>query len=123
VSRFVFRRPRVVAARRASQSIRSCNSAPVASARVHVDRGGRALLDLGEVRGSVAVRVNGEDCGVVFCAPWRIEVPLRQGDNEFELEVAGTLAPLVARGVPTVYGPEDQRACGILGRPRLLYER
>jgi hypothetical protein len=89
-------------------------------ATVHVEHGGRALLDLGEVRGSVGVRVNGEDCGVVFCAPWRVDVPLRAGDNVFELEVAGTLGPLVGRGVPTVYGPEDQRVCGLLARPRLL---
>jgi hypothetical protein len=89
-------------------------------ASVRADRDGAALLDLGEVRGSVGVRVNGADCGVLHCAPWRIEVPLRAGENLVELEVAGTLAPLVARGVPTVYGPEDQRACGILGRPILL---
>jgi hypothetical protein len=59
---------------------------------------------------------------VVVCAPRRVEVPLRAGDNLIELEVAGTLGPLVGRGVPTVYGPEDQRACGILAHPRLLLE-
>ena len=89
-------------------------------AQVKVAQACKAILDLGEVRGSVGVRVNGVDCGVVFCAPWRTAVPLRAGENLVELEVAGTLAPLVARGVPTVYGPEDQRACGIVGRPRLL---
>jgi hypothetical protein len=91
-------------------------------ARVEVPREGRAVLDLGEVRGSAGVRVNGAECGVVFCAPWRVEVPLQAGENLVELEVAGTLGPLVGRGVPTVYGPEDQRPCGILGRPRLLLE-
>jgi hypothetical protein len=89
-------------------------------ARVHAETATRAVLDLGAVRGSAGVRVNGEDCGVLFCAPWRIEVPLRAGENVIELEVAGTLAPLVARGVPTVYGPEDQRVNGLLARPRLL---
>jgi hypothetical protein len=93
-----------------------------ANVSVGAEQAGGAVLDLGEVRGSVGVRVNGADCGVVFCAPWRLDVPLRAGDNEIELEVAGTLGPLVGRGVPTVYGPEDQRVCGILARPRLLLE-
>lgn len=89
-------------------------------ARVRVERDVRAVLDLGEVRGSVGVRVNGEDAGTLWCRPWRIDVPLRAGENVVELEVAGTLAPLVARGVPTIYGPEDQRVNGLLAQPRLL---
>jgi len=89
-------------------------------ATVRVERDMDAVLDLGEVRGSAGVRVNGEDLGALWCRPWRIEVPLRAGENLIELEVTNTLAPLVARGVPTIYGPEDQRVSGLLGRPRLL---
>ncbi|HET7567857.1 MAG TPA: hypothetical protein VFJ91_07695 [Gaiellaceae bacterium] len=79
-----------------------------------------AILDLGQVRGSVGVRVNGEEAGVVFCAPWRLPVRLRAGENTIELDVASTLGPLAGRGIPTQFGPEDQRITGILGRPRLL---
>ena len=73
-----------------------------------------------EVRGSVGVRVNGEPAGVVFCAPWTLPVRLRDGENVLELEVASTLGPLAGRGIPTPFGPEDQRFAGILGRPRLV---
>jgi hypothetical protein len=90
-------------------------------AEVDVDEAaaGAAVLDLGEVAGSVAVRVNGEDAGVLAWAPWRIDVELRAGRNVIELEVANTLGPMVARGVPTPFGPEAQRRSGIVGRPRL----
>jgi hypothetical protein len=87
---------------------------------VEVDDDVEAVLEIGEVKGSVEVRVNGESAGVVFCAPWRLPVALRRGANVLELEVAGTLGPLAGRGVPTPFGPEDQRFCGLLGRPRLL---
>ena len=81
-----------------------------------------AVLDLGEVSGSVAVKVNGEDAGVLVCAPWRVPVTLRAGVNAVELEVANTLGPLASRGIPTPFGPEDQRFSGILGAPRILLE-
>jgi hypothetical protein len=79
-----------------------------------------AVLDLGEVRGSAAVRVNGEDAGIAFTAPWTVPVRLRDGENTIELEVASTLGPLAGRGIPTPFGPEDQRFAGVTGRPKLL---
>lgn len=79
-----------------------------------------ALLDLGDVRGSVSVRVNGEEAGVLFMAPWRLPIDVRAGSNLIELEVANTLGPWTSRGIPTAFGPEDQRFSGILGRPRVL---
>lgn len=82
--------------------------------------GGEAELDLGQVAGSVGVRVNGEDAGVVFCPPWRLRVDLRPGRNVIELEVANTLGPWTSRGVPTQFSPEEQRVSGILGRARLV---
>ena len=87
---------------------------------VRVDEPGDAVLDLGELRGSAAVRVNGEEAGIAFCAPWTVPVRLRAGENTIELEVASTLGPLAARGIPTPFGPEDQRFAGIVGRPRLV---
>lgn len=86
---------------------------------VQVPRRGRAELDLGEVRGSVSVRIDGVEQGVLFCPPWRLPLDLPHGEVTIELEVAGTLGPLVGRGVPTPFGPEDQRACGVLGEPVL----
>ena len=82
----------------------------------------RVWLDLGEVIGSVGVRINGEDAGVLFCPPWRLPVRLVEGRNVIELEVANTLGPMTSRGIPTQFSPESQRTSGILGRPRLVVE-
>jgi hypothetical protein len=81
---------------------------------------GPAELDLGPLAGSVAVRVNGADAGTLTWAPWRLPVLLHAGANTIELEIANTLGPMVSRGVPTPFGPEDQRFSGLLGRPRLV---
>lgn len=90
--------------------------------RAHVDvpAAGPAVLDLGDVAGSVAVTVNGVRAGTLFAAPWELPIAVEAGTNTIELEVANTLGPMVARGVPTPFGPEDQRFSGIVGRPRLL---
>jgi hypothetical protein len=87
---------------------------------VTVDEAGPAVLDLGHVAGSVAVKVNGEPMGTLTYGPWRLPVTLAAGANVVEVEVANTLGPMVARGVPTPFGPEEQRFSGILGAPRLL---
>jgi len=87
---------------------------------VAADDAGPAVLDLGEVAGSVAVRINGIEAGTLVWAPWELPVVLLAGENVVELEVANTLGPMAARGVPTAFGPEDQRASGILARPRWL---
>ena len=55
---------------------------------------GDRLLTLGHVEGGVAeVRVNGVDCGVVWCAPWYAKVPaaaLKAGENDLEVRVTNT---------------------------------
>ena len=45
-------------------------------------------LSLGMLKTGVAhVYVNGKDCGVVWCAPWKVDVSaaLREGENEIEI--------------------------------------
>ena len=45
-------------------------------------------LSLGELKTGVAhVYVNGKDCGIVWCAPWTVDVSaaIRSGDNEIEV--------------------------------------
>ncbi len=46
-------------------------------------------LDLGKVSVTAKVRLNGRDLGVVWCAPWRVDVSpaLKRGLNELEIEV------------------------------------
>jgi hypothetical protein len=52
--------------------------------------GRKYFLDLGDVKNLARVRLNGRDLGVVWCAPWRVEVTgaLVGGTNRLEIEVA-----------------------------------
>jgi len=47
-------------------------------------------IDLGVVNDIARVKLNGIDLGVIWCAPWRIELSgtLKQGANELEIQVA-----------------------------------
>ncbi|RYG87319.1 glycoside hydrolase family 2, partial [bacterium] len=53
---------------------------------------GRVYLDLGEIHSMGRVRLNGRDVGLVWCAPWRIDVTkaVRAGTNHLEIEVTNT---------------------------------
>jgi hypothetical protein len=55
---------------------------------------GKTHLDLGVVHDMARVRLNGKDLGVVWCAPWRIEVTdaIKAGDNSLEIEVVNRWA-------------------------------
>jgi len=47
-------------------------------------------IDLGVVNDIARVKLNGEDLGVIWCAPWRINISsaLQEGENVLEIEVA-----------------------------------
>jgi hypothetical protein len=49
----------------------------------------KVYLDLGTVKESAKVKLNGKDLGVVWCAPWRVEITgaIKPGDNALEIEV------------------------------------
>jgi hypothetical protein len=53
-------------------------------------KAGPVYLDLGVVRNVARVRLNGTDLGVVWTAPWRVDIAqaLKSGANELEIEVA-----------------------------------
>lgn len=57
-------------------------------------RGTSWLLDLGDVRESARVRLNGHDVGTVWALPFRIPLgqAVREGDNVLELEVTNLAA-------------------------------
>jgi len=50
----------------------------------------RVLLDLGVVNAMARVRLNGQDCGVAWTAPWRVDISkaLKPTANALEVEVA-----------------------------------
>ena len=54
----------------------------------------RLWLDLGVVKDLARVRLNGRDLGVVWTAPWRVEITgvLRAGENQLEIAVTNTWA-------------------------------
>lgn len=47
-------------------------------------------IDLGVVNDIAKVKLNGIDVGVIWCAPWRIDISsaLKKGENHLEIEVA-----------------------------------
>jgi hypothetical protein len=57
-------------------------------------RAARVWLDLGVVNDLARVRLNGRDLGVVWTAPWRVEVTddLRAGENRLEIAITNTWA-------------------------------
>jgi hypothetical protein len=54
------------------------------------EAGGKTYLDLGTVHDIARVRVNGKDLGVVWCAPWRVDITdgMKTKANVLEVEVA-----------------------------------
>lgn len=68
----------------------------------------RIFLDLGVVKNVARVRLNDRDLGVIWSAPWQVEITgaLKSGANELEIEVAN-LWPNRLIGDATQ--PKDQR--------------
>ena len=58
--------------------------------RPQVPRRQRIGLDLGVVKNLARVRLNGHDFGVVWCAPWRVDITdtVKEKGNELEIAVA-----------------------------------
>jgi len=50
----------------------------------------RSYLNLGKVHEMARVKLNGKDLGVVWCAPWQVDIThvLKEGENKLEIEVA-----------------------------------
>jgi deazaflavin-dependent oxidoreductase (nitroreductase family) len=90
---------------------------------------GPAVLQLGDVGALARVRVNGTDCGIVWTAPWELDVTeaLRPGANTVEVEVANAwMNRLIAEAnapageifepVAAVYAPDaPMHTCGLSG--------
>jgi len=83
--------------------------------------GGRVLLDLGKVRGTTEVRVNGRDVGVRVLSPYVFDLTdfLSPGENELEVLVLGTLGPYLDTESPTHYVFRGQRITGLFGPVKL----
>ena len=96
----------------------------------------KIFLHLGEVRDVARVRLNGKDFGVVWCAPWRVDVTeaIKPGANALEIEVInlwpnrligdGKLPPekrLTQTNIDGFYsGEHNLLPSGLLGPVRLM---
>ncbi|GAA3517755.1 glycosylhydrolase-like jelly roll fold domain-containing protein [Actinocatenispora rupis] len=83
---------------------------------------GPVWLDLGAVRGTAEVRINGRPVGELLWSPYRIRVDgcLRPGPNDLRVTVRNTLAPYLADASPTPGVFAGQCRSGLYGPVRLL---
>ena len=83
-----------------------------------VTEGVDIVLDLGEVRGTVEVRIDGALVEALFAGPWRVrltEAVSRGGSFELEVTVRGTLAGYLSVASPTSAVAAGQTIAGLLG--------
>ena len=104
------------------------------------------VLNLGDLRESAHVYVNGHDAGTVFAAPFEIDITpyLHKGQNTFRIEVtslaANYLAEMDRRGIVwrrfkdanianlkggkvSYYGNWDVMPCGINSAELIIYTK
>ncbi|CAM3537468.1 hypothetical protein KIPE111705_13060 [Kibdelosporangium persicum] len=86
---------------------------------------GRVVLDLGEVRGTADVLVNGTLVDQLVWAPWRTEIThaLRPGTNELEVVIRGTLAGYLDDASPTTAVAAGQVRTGLFGPVTLVQHK
>ncbi len=79
--------------------------------------GRKAVLDLGRVRGTAEVRVNGQDCGIRLWHPYRFDISqaAKPGKNRIEIRVFNTLGPHYAEGHPSRHVFKNHTKSGIFG--------
>lgn len=76
-----------------------------------------ATLDLGTVRGTASVRINGHQVGTRIWSPYRVELTpyTRNGANTIEVTVFNTLAGYLDDASPTHMVYPGQRRAGLFG--------
>jgi len=89
---------------------------------VALAEGSRVVVDLGRVRGSVELHVNGESVGTRLWHPYRFDVTahVHEGENMFEARVFNTLGPHFAEGHPSAHVFKNHTVSGIFGPVQIL---
>lgn len=79
--------------------------------------GRRVFVNLGGVRATAEVFVNGESAGIRIAPPWRLEITrhLAPGENELHILVTNTLANHYSVEIPTGFVFPGQTASGLMG--------
>jgi hypothetical protein len=94
----------------------SWSGAVTYSRTLEVPVGPDPVLDLGRVRGSVVVAVDGAPVGEAFCAPYRFQLRGAAGRTvRLDVTVHNTLAPYLAEATPTAWAFDSQCPSGLLG--------
>jgi hypothetical protein len=87
----------------------------------------RYYIDLGEVHDIARVTLNGKEMGIIWCAPWRLDITkaLRKGENKLEIGVANRwINRLVGDRLPPDAGARKVRfENGMLGGKEFLTGR
>ncbi|GLY84440.1 glycosylhydrolase-like jelly roll fold domain-containing protein [Actinoallomurus iriomotensis] len=93
--------------------------------RIDLPEAAPVTLDLGRVRGTAEVTVNGHPAGTRVCSPYRFDLTdaVQPGENEIEILVYGTLAPYLDAVSPTHFVFPGQRVSGLFGPVHLLVRR
>jgi hypothetical protein len=82
----------------------------------------RLLLDLGRVRGTAEVLVNGVSRGVRIWSPYTFDLTghLSPGENDLEVRVFTTVGPYLDAISPTRFVFEGQRVSGVMGPVKII---
>jgi hypothetical protein len=91
----------------------------------------KIYLDLGMVKETAKVRLNGHDLGVAWCHPWRVEITgaIKPGENKLEIEVVNlwpnrlvgdSKLPAGQRRTRTNIQVEKALSAGLLGPVQIL---
>ncbi|TDD25395.1 hypothetical protein E1218_14985 [Kribbella turkmenica] len=84
--------------------------------RLHLPAADHRLLDLGRVRGTAEVLVDGTSIGTRFCSPYTYDLSaLAAGDHHLTVEVFNTAAPHLDATSPTHFVFPGQKTSGLLG--------
>ncbi len=86
-------------------------------------KAGRArVLDLGQVRGTVEVAINGRSAGARFVGPYRFPLDhlVRPGSNTVAITVYNTLGPWIDTQSPSRYVYPGTTRSGMIGPVRIL---
>ncbi len=92
--------------------------------RVVEGRGQRAVLSLGDVRGTAEVWVDGWNAGVRLWHPYQFDLApaWAPGPHRLRIRITNTLGAYYADGKPTSLCPETQWRSGLFG-PVRIYEQ
>ncbi|MFN3420798.1 MAG: hypothetical protein ACK40X_03625 [Armatimonadota bacterium] len=83
---------------------------------------GEWWLDLGKVRGTAEVWLNGEKIGIRTWSPFKFNLTgrIRDGENLLRVIVYSSLGPHYSEAVPTPHLFGEQKSAGLFGPVRLL---